>query len=74
MDNSIFETERHYCQRFVFVTAWVFEALHYPTLPNEIKKTKLKIYTERQDGIDILLAAVGFRPLMLVKIFISRNG
>jgi len=54
MDNSIFETERHYCQRFVFVTAWVFEALHYPTLLNEIKKTKLEFYNSPAAGINIL--------------------
>jgi len=46
----------------MFVTAWVFEARHCPTLPNEIKKTKLKIYTEPQAGINILLAVVGLRP------------
>jgi hypothetical protein len=26
---------------FMFMTAWVFEARPCPTLPNEIKKTKL---------------------------------
>ena len=26
---------------FMFMTAWVFEVRHYPTLLNEIKKTKL---------------------------------
>jgi len=31
---------------FMFVTAWVFEALHCPTLLNEIKKTKLDSNTE----------------------------
>jgi hypothetical protein len=31
--------------------AWVFEARHCPTLRNEIKKTKLQIYTELQAGI-----------------------
>jgi hypothetical protein len=40
------------------MTAWVFEALHCPTLPNENKKTKLQIYTETQAGINILLAPV----------------
>ena len=42
----------------MFMTAWVFEARHCPTLPNEIKKTKLQIYTEPQAGINILLAPV----------------
>ena len=41
----------------MFMTAWVFEARHRPTLMNEIKKTKLQIYTEPQAGINILLAA-----------------
>jgi hypothetical protein len=40
------------------MTAWVFEAHHCPTLLNEIKKTKLQIYTSPQAGINILLAAV----------------
>ncbi|WP_252587673.1 hypothetical protein [Solitalea agri] len=40
------------------MTAWVFEARHCPTLPNEIKKTKLQTYTEPQAGINILLAVV----------------
>jgi len=44
---------------FVFMTAWVFEARLCPTLPNEIKKTKLQLYTSPQAGINILLAAVG---------------
>jgi hypothetical protein len=47
---------------FMFMTAWVFEARHCPTLLNEIKKTKLQIYTEPQAGINILLAVVGLRP------------
>jgi len=38
------------------MTAWVFEARHCPTLPNEIKKTKLQICTEPQAGINILCA------------------
>jgi hypothetical protein len=42
---------------FMFMTAWVFEAHHGPTLLNEIKKTKLQIYTSPQAGINILLAA-----------------
>ena len=42
----------------MFVTAWVFEALHYPTLLNEIKKTKLDNNTEPQAGINILLCLV----------------
>ena len=41
------------------MTAWVFEARHCPTLPNEIKKTKLQIYNEPQAGINILLWPVG---------------
>jgi hypothetical protein len=41
----------------LFMTAWAFEARHCPTLPNEIKKTKLQIYTEPQAGINILLWA-----------------
>ena len=53
----------------MFVTAWVFEAHHCPTLLNEIKKTKLKIYTEPQDGINILLPAVGFSSPLSVVIF-----
>ena len=44
----------------MFMTAWVFEAHHYPTLPNEIKKTKLQIYTSPQAGINILLAVRAF--------------
>jgi len=40
----------------VFVTAWVFEALHYPTLLTEIKKTKLQIYTSPQHVINTLCA------------------
>ena len=28
----------------MFVTAWVIEAVHGPTLLNEITKTKLQIY------------------------------
>jgi hypothetical protein len=43
----------------MFMTAWVFEARHCPSLPNEIKKTKLQIYTSPQAGINILLAVVG---------------
>ena len=39
------------------MTAWVFEARHCPTLLNEIKKTKLQIYTSPQAGINILLTA-----------------
>ena len=38
----------------MFMTAWVFEARHCPTLLNEIKKTKLQIYTSPQAGINIL--------------------
>ena len=34
-----------------------FEARHCPTLPNEIKKTKLQIYTSPQAGTNILLCA-----------------
>ena len=40
------------------MTAWVFEARHCPTLLNEIKKTKLQIYTSPQAGINILLCTV----------------
>jgi hypothetical protein len=47
---------------FMFMTAWVFEARHCPTLLNEIKKTKLDGNTEPQAGINILLAAVPFIP------------
>jgi len=50
---------------FMFMTAWVFEARHCPTLLNEIKKTKLQTYTSPQAGINILLAAVAFRYLIL---------
>jgi hypothetical protein len=42
----------------MFMTAWVFEARHCPTLLNGIKKTKLQIYTSPQAGINILLAVV----------------
>jgi hypothetical protein len=38
----------------MFVTAWVFEARHCPTLLNEIMKTKLQTNTEPQAGINIL--------------------
>lgn len=41
------------------MTDWVFEALHCPTWPNEIKKTKREIYTSPQAGINTLLAVVG---------------
>ncbi len=44
----------------VFMTAWAFEAHRCPTLLNEIKKTKLQIYTSPQAGINILLAAAKF--------------
>ena len=36
------------------MTAWVFEAHHCPTLPNEIKKTKLQTYTSPQADTNIL--------------------
>ena len=51
----------------MFMTAWVFEARHCPTLPNEIKKTKLTIYTEPQAGINILLPSVEFRSSMVTE-------
>ncbi len=41
----------------MFMTAWVFEARLSPTLQNEIKKTKLQIYTEPQAGINIFVCA-----------------
>jgi len=41
----------------MFMTAWVFEARHCPTLLNENKKTKLDSNTEPQAGINILLGA-----------------
>jgi len=44
------------------MTAWVFEARPCHTLPHEIKKTKLQIYTEPQAGINILLPDVGSSP------------
>jgi hypothetical protein len=47
---------------FMFMTAWVFEALHCPTLLNEIKKTELDSNTEPQAGINILLVAVWPSP------------
>ena len=50
----------------MFVTAWVFEARHCPTLLNEIKKTKLQLYTEPQAGINILLGAVFLLALYLI--------
>ena len=40
------------------MTAWVYEVRHCPTLPNEIKKTKLDSNTEPQAGINILLCTV----------------
>lgn len=47
------------------MTAWAFEALHCPTLPNEIKKTKLQTYSSPQAGINILcvpsMARLNFR-------------
>src|SRR6187401_3095265 len=43
----------------MFMTAWVFEARHCPTLLNEIKITKLDSNAEPQAGINILLAVVG---------------
>jgi hypothetical protein len=46
------------------MTAWVFEALHCPTLLNEIKKTKLQIYTSPQAGINILLVAALLSPII----------
>ena len=46
----------------MFMTAWVLEARHCPTLPNEIKKTKLQTYTEPQAGINILLCVVHLSP------------
>ncbi len=51
----------------MFMTAWVFEARLCPTLPNEIKKTKLQIYTSPQAGINILLAVRCF-----LRVFICR--
>lgn len=39
----------------MFMTAWALEALHCPTLLNEIKETKLQTYTSPQAGINILL-------------------
>jgi hypothetical protein len=42
----------------MFMTAWVFEVRHCPTLPNEIKKTKLDTNTAPQAGINILLCTV----------------
>jgi hypothetical protein len=40
------------------MTAWVREARLCPTMLNEIKKTKLKIYAEPQTGTNILLPPV----------------
>jgi hypothetical protein len=51
------------------MTAWAFEARHCPSLPNEIKKTKLQIYTEPQAGINILL---GVRALFQPAEFFTR--
>jgi hypothetical protein len=48
---------------FMFMTAWVFEARHCPTLLNEIKKTKLESTAEPQAGINILLAVVILSPI-----------
>jgi len=38
------------------MAAWDFEARHCPTLPNEIKKTKLQIYASPQAGSKLLCA------------------
>ena len=43
----------------VFMTAWVFEARHCPTLLNEIKKTKLQFTLRPSHVLYILLAVVG---------------
>jgi len=40
---------------FMFMTAWVFDARHCPSLRNEIKQTKLQISISPQAGINILL-------------------
>jgi len=47
----------------MFMTAWVFEARHCPTLLNEFKKTKLDSNTSPQAGINILLAVVTISTL-----------
>jgi hypothetical protein len=39
------------------MTAWGVRSASLSPLPNEIKKTKLQIYTEPQAGINILLPA-----------------
>jgi len=43
------------------MTAAAFEARSCPTLPNEIKKTKLYNYAKPAAGINFLLGAVGLR-------------
>ena len=40
----------------MFMAAWAFKARHCTTLLNEIKKTKLQIYTEPQAGTYTLCA------------------
>jgi hypothetical protein len=55
----------------MFMTAWVFEARNCPTLPNEIKKTKLQIYTSPQAGINILLGAGRSRSIFFVSEVVS---
>ena len=55
---------------FVYMTAWAFEARHSPRGRNKIKKTKLYTNTVPQAGINTLLHAVGFRPLMVNESFI----
>ena len=59
------QNSRRWRTTFMFMTAWVFEVRHCPTLLNEIKVTKLKIYTEPQAGINILLCVRAFyNPLL----------
>jgi hypothetical protein len=58
----------------MFMKAWVFEARHCPTLLNEIKKTKLTIYTAPQAGINILLAVRCFMPRCLSLLIVTIAG
>lgn len=55
---DLFRSTRALHLTFMFMSAWVFEGRLCPTLLNEIKKTKLQIYTEPQAGINILLVVV----------------
>jgi hypothetical protein len=48
----------------MFMTAWVFEPRHCPTLLNEIKKTKLQIYASPQPGLKHFVMGWHATPLL----------